>query len=143
MTIAIASTSSVEHSRRLQPNRRSIQVTTGKRTAVLKMETKTTSRTFAIDASAHATAATAATRRIVWIEIVTSTFERPVCLAAAADSIAVTRPSYRRRRMTYGSVPPPSRCDCTQIPLCDGEHEERDAAPEKSARNDVCEPVDL
>ena len=60
---------------------------------MLKTETKTTSRTFAIDASAHATAATAAIRRIVWIEIVTSTFERPVSLAAAADSIAVTRSS--------------------------------------------------
>ena len=93
MTITIASTSNVEHSRRLQPNRRSIQVTTGKRTAVLKTETKTTSRTFAIDASAHATAATAATRRIVWIEIVTATLERPVSLAATADSLAVTRSS--------------------------------------------------
>ena len=73
MTITIPSTSTVEHSPRLQPNRRSIAVTTGERTATLKTETKITRRTFAIDASAHATATTPATSRIVRIEIETST----------------------------------------------------------------------
>ena len=52
-TITIASTSTTAHSLRLQRNRRSITLTTGTSTAALKIETKITSRTFAIDASAH------------------------------------------------------------------------------------------
>ena len=61
MTITIPSTSTVEHSARLQPNRRSIAFTTGKRTATLKTETKIMSRTSVIETSAQATATVAAT----------------------------------------------------------------------------------
>ena len=50
MTTMIASTSSVEHTRRLQPSRRSIPVANGERTATPKPETKMTSRTLLIDA---------------------------------------------------------------------------------------------
>src|SRR5581483_9556772 len=64
-TTTTASTSTVEQSPRLQPNRRSIAVTTGERTATLKTETRITSSTLAIDASAHAIAAAAVTSRIV------------------------------------------------------------------------------
>src|SRR4029450_11271234 len=46
----------------------------------------------------------------------------------------------RRRAACVVQVGPSSR---TYVPLCDGEHEERDAAAEKSAGNDVREPVDL
>jgi hypothetical protein len=69
MTTTIASTSTVEHSPRLQPKRRSIALTSGERTATLKSETKIMRRTFAIDASAQATAAMPATSRIVRIVI--------------------------------------------------------------------------
>ena len=81
MTITIPSTSTVEHSARLQPNRRSIAFTTGKRTATLKTETKIMSRTSATETSAHATATVAATSRIVRIDIEASTSGRPVSLA--------------------------------------------------------------
>ena len=95
MTITIPSTSTVEHSPRLQPNRRSIAVTTGERTATLKTETKITSRTFAIDASAHATATAPATSRIVRIDIETSTSRRPASLAPESGSAATICVSYR------------------------------------------------
>ena len=89
MTITIASTSTVEHSPRLQPSRRSIAVTTGERTATLKTETKITSRTFAIDASAHATATTPATSRIVRTDIETSTSDRRVRVPAGDGSATI------------------------------------------------------
>ena len=114
MTITIPSTSTVEHSRRLQPNRRSIQVTTGKRTATLKTETKITSRTFAIDASAHAMATAPATSRIVRIEIETSTPRRPVSLAPEEDSAAAICASYRTGWMTYS---PGTRRSAWRLPL--------------------------
>ena len=76
MTTMIASTSSVEHTRRLQPSRRSIAVATGERTATPKTETKMTSRTLLIDASDAPTATTSATNRIVRIEIETPTSRR-------------------------------------------------------------------
>jgi hypothetical protein len=64
-TITIPSTSTAAHSLLLHRSRRSIAVTTGERTAMLNTETKMTSRTLAIDVSAHPTAMTPATRRIV------------------------------------------------------------------------------
>ena len=75
-TITIVSTSTAADSLRLQRSRRSIALTTGERTATLKMETKMTRRTFAIDASAHATATTPATSRIVRIDTETSSWVR-------------------------------------------------------------------
>jgi hypothetical protein len=85
-TIAIASTSTIEHSLRLQRSRRSIALTTGTSTAALKIETKITSRTFAIDTSAHAMATAPATRRIVGIEIEISTRARPAAVAREEGS---------------------------------------------------------
>jgi hypothetical protein len=76
MTSTITSTSRVEHSFRLQPDRRSIAVTTGERTATLRTETRITRMTFVIDASAHAIAAAAVTSRIVRTDTETSTFVR-------------------------------------------------------------------
>ena len=84
MTPRIASTSSVAHSPRLHPDRRSIAVTTGENTATLKTETKSTSRASAIDTNAQATA------RIVRIEIETTTSRRPASAAPGDDSAAVT-----------------------------------------------------
>jgi hypothetical protein len=72
----IASTSTVEHHPRLHPNRRSIALTTGERTATLKSDTRITRRMFAIDASAQAMATAPATNRIVWIEIETLISDR-------------------------------------------------------------------
>jgi hypothetical protein len=99
MTIKIPITSTVEDSPRLQPSRRSIKDTTGNRTATLKAATKTTRRTFAIDATAHARATTPATSRIVWTDIETSSLRRPVSLAPEAGSAALICTSYRLGRM--------------------------------------------
>ena len=71
MTTMVASTSRVEHTRRLQPSRRSIPVANGESTATPKPETKMTSSTLRIDAIAAPTATTTATNRIVRIEIET------------------------------------------------------------------------
>ncbi len=73
----------------LQPNRRSIAVTTGERTATPKSDTKITRRTFAIDASAQATAAMPATTRIVQRESETLTSRPPVSRVPEAGSATV------------------------------------------------------
>ena len=83
MTTMIASTSSVEHTRRLQPSRRSIPVANGERTATPKPETKMTSRTLLIDAIEAPTATTMAANRIVRIEIETPISRRPPSLDVA------------------------------------------------------------
>ena len=90
ITSTIASTSTVEHRPRLQPNRRSIAVTTGERTATLKSDTKMTRRTLEIEASAHATAATPATSSIVRRESETLTSRPPVSLVPESGSATVT-----------------------------------------------------
>jgi hypothetical protein len=69
MTTTIPDTSTSEHTRRLQPRRRSIAVATGERTATPKTETNRRSTTLLIDASAAPAAMTTATSRIVRIEI--------------------------------------------------------------------------
>jgi hypothetical protein len=66
--ITIVSKRTADDSLRLQPSRRSIAVTTGERTAMLKTETKMTSRTLAIDVSAHPMATRPATIRIVRVD---------------------------------------------------------------------------
>lgn len=101
MTTTIPSTSTVEHSPLLQPNRSSIQVTTGERTAMLKIDTKIRSRTLPIEASADMTATATATSKSVLIDIETSTTERLVFPAPEEDSATVTGSSYRVGRMTY------------------------------------------
>jgi hypothetical protein len=88
-TITIVSTSTMQHSLRLQRNRRSITPTNGTSTAALKMETKITRRTFAIDASAQAMATAPPTSRIVGIDIETSTPARPAAVASEEGSPVV------------------------------------------------------
>ena len=88
MTITIPSTSTAAHSPRLQPDRRSMKVTTGESTATLNTETKITRSAFLIDANAHAIATVPATSRTVWIDIVISTCGRPVSVAAVEGSDA-------------------------------------------------------
>ena len=89
MTTMIASTSSVEHTRRLQPSRRSIPVANGERTATPKPETKMTSRTLLIDAIEAPTATTMATDRIVRIEIETPISRRLPSLDVVATGASV------------------------------------------------------
>ncbi len=89
MTTMIASTSSVEHTRRLQPSRRSIPVANGERTATPKPETKMTSRTLLIDAIETPTATTTATNRIVRIEIETPISRRLPSLDVVATGASV------------------------------------------------------
>jgi hypothetical protein len=78
MTTTIANTSTIEHTRRLQPRRRSIAVAIGERTATLKTETNKRSRTLLIDTSAAPAATTTATSPIVRIEIRTPSSRRRV-----------------------------------------------------------------
>ena len=76
MTTTIASMSTVEQTRRLQPSRRSIALASGKSTVTLKAETNRRSRTSRIDASAAPAATTTAVSRIVRIEIETPSSRR-------------------------------------------------------------------
>ena len=97
MRTMIASTSSVEHTRRLQPSRRSIPVANGERTAP-KPETKMTSRTLLIDAIEAPTATTMAANRIVRIEIETPISRRPPSLDVIAVEPLSARGSLPERR---------------------------------------------
>ena len=74
MTITIPRTSTVEHSPRLQPRRRSIAVATGESTATPRTDTKIMSRALPMDASAPATATIPAATSSVRIDMDTSTF---------------------------------------------------------------------
>ena len=70
----IPRTSTVEHSARLQPRRRSIAVATGERTATPRTDTRIMSRALPIDASAPATATIPAATSSVRTDMDTSTF---------------------------------------------------------------------
>jgi hypothetical protein len=89
MAITMATTSTTDERRRLQRSRRSIAVTTGESTATLKVDTKRTRRTLAMDVSAHATATTPATRRIVLTDSETSSSVRGVCLVREEFGVAI------------------------------------------------------
>ncbi len=93
--ITVASTSTVEHTARFQVSRRSIAPTTGERTATLKTETRISSRTSPIEASAQARATATLTSRIVRIGKKTSTSRRLVSPATEADSDPVISPFIR------------------------------------------------
>src|SRR5581483_3313595 len=104
-TTTSTNTSTDEASRRLQPRRRWIALTAGRSTATLKSATKIVSRTFAIEASAHATATARATSRIVLIERETSTSVCAVSVVPVLDPSDAIRPSYRARRMAPAGDP--------------------------------------
>ena len=89
--IPIPNSSTVAHNPRLHRRRCSIASTTGENTAMLKVETKITSKTSAIETRAHAIATTATTSRIVRTEIETSTSGRLPSPADEEDCGLATR----------------------------------------------------